>query len=70
MTGFSAQWLAMREPVDHRSRDVSLQNKVSSHFEQRRFSAAQPMRIMDLGYGTGSICEPLQMDCLIISIGR
>jgi len=54
MTGFSAQWLAMREPVDHRSRDVSLQNKVSSHFEQRRFSAAQPMRIMDLGCGTGS----------------
>ncbi len=49
MSGFSAQWLDLREPVDHRSRSVELGHRVARHFEGWR-----PITVVDLGCGTGS----------------
>jgi SAM-dependent methyltransferase len=49
MTGFSAQWLDLREPVDHRSRSVELSRRLARHFEGWR-----PITVVDLGCGTGS----------------
>ena len=47
--GFSAEWLALREPVDHRSRASALAEKVSIALAGR-----DPVRVVDLGCGTGS----------------
>ncbi len=49
MSGFSPEWLALREPVDHRSRDQVL----AAALAQRLSSLPEP-RIVDLGCGTGS----------------
>ena len=49
MTGFSASWLALREPVDHRSRNGALAQRLASQFAER-----ESIRITDLGSGTGS----------------
>lgn len=46
---FSAEWLALREPVDHRSRNAGLANAVRAHFAGRG-----DLRIVDFGCGTGS----------------
>jgi SAM-dependent methyltransferase len=49
MSGFSPEWLALREPVDHRSRNAELGRKLSEHFR-----TAGHVSIVDLGCGTGS----------------
>lgn len=49
MSGFSPEWLALREPVDHRSRDPHLAARVAQHL-----AGASETRIVDLGCGTGS----------------
>lgn len=49
MSGFSPEWLALREPVDHRSRDAALALRLQEHFAQ-----ASSIEIVDLGCGTGS----------------
>ena len=49
MSGFSPEWLALREPVDHRSRDAGLAAELAA----RMAGLAEP-RIVDLGCGTGS----------------
>ena len=49
MSGFSAQWLALREPVDLRSRDAALAAEVA-----RRFSRHPHVNVIDLGCGTGA----------------
>ena len=49
MSGFSAQWLALREPADHRSRNVELASALSAHF-----LAHDEIEVVDLGCGTGS----------------
>ncbi len=49
MDGFSSAWLALREPVDHRSRNPELASALSSHFAGRA-----PITVVDLGCGTGS----------------
>jgi hypothetical protein len=49
MSGFSPEWLAQREPVDHRSRDQQLARALAGHFQQ-----AQRISVVDLGCGTGS----------------
>jgi SAM-dependent methyltransferase len=58
MTGFSSQWLALREPTDHRARNAALCAQVTEHFKRtqpgRGQDASQPLRIMDLGCGSGS----------------
>ncbi|HRE20570.1 MAG TPA: class I SAM-dependent methyltransferase [Rhabdaerophilum sp.] len=49
MSGFSADWLALREPADHRSRNGDLATKLGE-----RFGGRSSIRIVDLGSGTGS----------------
>ena len=58
MSGFAPDWLKLREPVDHRSRDFALAAKLAGHFADR-----DEMTIFDLGAGLGSnlrgTCEAL-----------
>ncbi|MDO9024473.1 class I SAM-dependent methyltransferase [Zwartia sp.] len=54
MTGFSAQWLALREPADHRARDHVLQTKVVTYLEGIARQRTAPVRLVDLGSGSGS----------------
>jgi SAM-dependent methyltransferase len=49
MGEFSAEWLALREPADHRARSTGLTRKIASRMLDRR-----PVRVVDLGSGTGS----------------
>ncbi|MFM9848814.1 MAG: class I SAM-dependent methyltransferase [Hyphomicrobiaceae bacterium] len=49
MSGFSPEWLALREPVDHRSRNAELASSLSARFQQR-----STVEVVDLGCGTGS----------------
>jgi SAM-dependent methyltransferase len=49
MSGFSPEWLALREPVDHRSRHAGLAGVLAG-----RLNALAAPRIVDLGCGTGS----------------
>lgn len=49
MSGFSPEWLALREPVDHRSRHAGLAGVMAG-----RLHALAEQRIVDLGCGTGS----------------
>jgi hypothetical protein len=49
MTGFSADWLALREPADHAARAADVAREVFSHFADRA-----SMTLADLGCGTGS----------------
>jgi SAM-dependent methyltransferase len=46
---FSADWLALRELADHRSRNVKLSHALAKYFEGWR-----PVTVIDLGCGTGS----------------
>lgn len=49
MSGFSPEWLALREPYDHRARDPSVAAGLGAAF------AGQPrITVVDLGCGTGS----------------
>ena len=49
MSGFSPEWLALREPVDHRSRDAGLAARVTA-----RFAGRPSVTVTDLGCGSGS----------------
>src|SRR5437764_950592 len=49
MADFSADWLALREPVDHRSRSPRLAREIA-----RRLMGRPPLHVLDLGAGTGS----------------
>ena len=49
MTGFSPEWLALREPADHRSRNPKLAQALASYFDGWR-----PVTVIDLGCGAGS----------------
>ena len=54
MTGFSAQWLALREPADHRARDASLRDQVVHDLTPLARVRPGPIKIVDLGCGSGS----------------
>lgn len=54
MTGFSAQWLALREPSDHRARDRALQYKVCEQLANIARIEQRAVRLIDLGCGSGS----------------
>jgi SAM-dependent methyltransferase len=49
VTGFSPQWLALREPVDHRSRSADIVQALAARLQGR-----QQVAVVDLGCGTGS----------------
>jgi SAM-dependent methyltransferase len=49
MSGFSPEWLALREPADHRSRNTDILAALRAAFTQR-----DEMTVVDLGCGTGS----------------
>lgn len=49
MSGFSADWLALREPADHVARSPELTRRLADWARQRG-----RLRILDLGSGTGS----------------
>ncbi len=49
MSGFSADWLRLREPADHRARDAGLAKALAAHFHGR-----QAVTLLDLGCGAGS----------------
>jgi SAM-dependent methyltransferase len=49
MSGFSADWLSLREPADHRARDAGLLRLLAGWAEPRK-----SFTILDLGCGTGS----------------
>ncbi len=56
MSGFSAEWLALREPSDHRARNRALLSTL-----QALFRARDALEVVDLGCGTGSnlrACAP------------
>ena len=54
MSEFSAQWLGLREPVDHRSRNQDLQAQVINYLSQIKTVYPGSVRLTDLGSGTGS----------------
>jgi hypothetical protein len=49
MSGFSTEWLALREPADHRARNSGLRDQVMAAFAQRDY-----LSVVDLACGTGS----------------
>lgn len=49
MSGFSPEWLALREPVDHAARNKALLAEVSQSYAGQNI-----IRIVDLGCGAGS----------------
>jgi hypothetical protein len=54
MSGFSARWLALREPYDRRARNPQLLDAVVAHFRNRSSIA-----IVDIGFGTGATLRAL-----------
>lgn len=55
MSGFAKEWLALREPVDRRSRDTRLLNKAVRSVQGRKGAA-----VLDIGCGTGSTYRTLK----------
>jgi len=54
MSGFSADWLALREPFDLRARSPAVLDAVASYFARR-----DSVRVIDLACGTGSTLRAL-----------
>jgi SAM-dependent methyltransferase len=54
MNSFTSEWLALREPVDHRSRNLKLLASVTTYLEHLESSRAGATHIVDLGCGSGS----------------
>lgn len=54
MNNFTGEWLSLREPVDHRSRNQELVKSVASYLQRIESSRPGAVRIVDLGCGTGS----------------
>ena len=49
MSGFSTDWLALREPADHAARNAGIAAQVGAHFADR-----DHVGVLDLGCGSGS----------------
>ena len=52
MSGFSAEWLALREPFDAAARSTALVAELRTHLAQG--AGAAPLEVVDLGAGAGS----------------
>ncbi len=61
MTSFSAEWLALREPADHRARDQALQNNICEQLETVARTEQRAVRLIDLGCGSGSNLRALAL---------
>jgi SAM-dependent methyltransferase len=67
MSGFSPDWLKLREPADARARDDGLVRRLADHLAGR-----DKVRLVDLGCGTGSNLRalaprlPMAQDWLLI----
>jgi hypothetical protein len=61
MTGFSAEWLALREPADHRARDQALQNNICEQLAIVARTEHRTVRLIDLGCGSGSNLRALAL---------
>lgn len=59
MSGFSAEWLALREPADRRSVSPALTARVAAWARAHAAIARRPLTIVDLGSGTGSTLRRL-----------
>ena len=51
MTGFSAEWLALREPADHAARNLEVLAATARYFGGR-----ETIEVLDLGAGSGQTC--------------
>jgi hypothetical protein len=51
---FTGAWLSLREPVDHASRDPELEAALTGWVQGAGAAAPGPLRVVDLGSGTGS----------------
>lgn len=51
---FSAQWLSLREPVDHAARSASVRDAMLGDLRKRHGDKLDGLRVMDLGCGSGS----------------
>ncbi len=54
MSKFSPEWLSLREPIDHRSRNQDLQAQVINYLAKIKTVYPGSVRLTDLGSGTGS----------------
>jgi SAM-dependent methyltransferase len=57
MGDFSADWLALREPADRRARSAALVERLAAWLSRPSPAAgdgARPLRVLDLGCGTGA----------------
>lgn len=54
MSGFSAHWLGLREPVDHASRNFQVRAALLDFLKQRHGKPLSGLRVIDLGCGSGS----------------
>lgn len=55
MSGFSAQWLSLREPIDHAARSDEVLRAV-----RRYYAGTKDLVITDIGTGTGSTIRALK----------
>ena len=55
MSSFSANWLALREPLDHAARNNQVLTEVANHFASRKH-----FQICDIGCGTGSTIRAIR----------
>jgi hypothetical protein len=61
MSGFSTDWLAAREPVDLRARNTTVRDAFLAFLTEN--SRASPLRLLDLGAGTGATARALAPHC-------
>lgn len=55
MSGFSVEWLTLREPADRAARDAEILQAIGRHFASR-----DDIAVTDLGCGTGATVRALQ----------
>lgn len=59
MNDFTPDWLALREPVDHRSRSARVGVALRDWAQARWSRTGRPLAIVDLAAGTGANCRYL-----------